>query len=368
MKKYGKELDSNIHAIHCDFLDKKIVLPKNCKVIANPPYATVKELSPSWEQTNIALVSKELYSMFMEKIVKQSAASVIITSYSFMGGNKFFPLRQLMNNYSGFVVAFDNVPGNIFRGRKHGVFNSNTSNSVRAAITVVKNNSNTKGFRISPLIRFKTEERKDLLKPKLLEQFLSDKHQIVDKKNPAYIKYHKELQNIYDAWMNQSTKRVKDILSDSKTDYTIYMPNTCRYFTTAANKKLDRTGVMTLFLKDKESLEFLYCLINSSFAYWWWRLFDGGITYPIGLLKSMPIFYETLTQEDKVFFSGMFNEMVQIETKYIVTKLNAGETQENIKFPCVYRRRINQRILKILKCTEQSELFDLIHANNVFNS
>ena len=75
-----------------------------------------------------------------------------------------------------------------------------------------------------------------------------------------------------------------------------------------------------------------------------------------------------MTQEDKAFFSNMFNEMVQIETKYIVTKLNAGETQENIKFPCEYRRRINQRILKILKCTEQSELFDLIHANNVFNT
>ena len=48
-----------------------------------------------------------------------------------------------MNQYNGEIYSFDNVPGNIFCGRKHGIFNTNTSNSVRAAITVVrKDNSN----------------------------------------------------------------------------------------------------------------------------------------------------------------------------------------------------------------------------------
>ena len=67
---------------------------------------------------------------------------------------------------NGFIVSFDNVPGNIFCGRKHGIFNTNTANSVRASITVLKKDDALKGFKVSPLIRFKNEEREKLLKHK----------------------------------------------------------------------------------------------------------------------------------------------------------------------------------------------------------
>lgn len=368
LKKYGKELDSQIHTVHGDFLSKKIALPENCKVICNPPYASVNKLSPDWEKTNVSVDTKELYAMFMEKILQQSKAAVIITPYSFIGGKKYYSLRLLMNEYHGSIVSFDNVPGNIFCGRKHGIFNTNTSNSVRAAITVIKNDSADKGFGVSPLIRFKTEERKALLNSRILEQFVSDRKQTVDKKNTAFVKIHKELEGVYDAWISKSNKKVKDILSPAETDHVIYVPNTCRYFTTAAHKKLNRTGMITLFVKDKGSLEFLYCFINSSFAYWWWRIFDGGITYPKGLLKEIPVLCDMLTPEDRAFFADMFREMVGMEADHTVTKLNAGEKQENIKFPPAYREKINQRILNILKCKEPYTLFDLVHANNVFDS
>ncbi len=367
LKKYGKELESQIHDIHCDFLDKKISLPENCKVISNPPYATVSNLLPQWAMTDVALDTKELYSMFMEKIITQSTSSVIITPYSFIGGNKFYPLRLLMNDYSGFIVSFDNVPGNIFCGRKHGIFNTNTSNSVRAAITVVKNDEAEKGFKLTPLLRFRTDERTALLNCKLLESFISDKVQIVNEKNRAYSKCHKELQNIYDSWLRTSdSKVVKDIICSERTGYVLHVPNTCRYFTTASVRKLSRTGVMTLFVKDKEVFEFLYCLINSSFAYWWWRIFDGGITYSIGLLNKMPVFFDKLSDDDKKFFHDVFSEMVNVEKDYVVTKLNAGAKQENVKFPSYYREKINQRLLKVLSCNEDYKLLDLLHKNNIF--
>ncbi len=367
LKKYGKELESQIHDIHCDFLDDRISLPENCKVISNPPYAAVSKLLPHWNKTDVALDTKELYSMFMEKIISQSISSVIITPYSFIGGNKFYSLRLLMNNYSGFIVSFDNVPGNIFCGRKHGIFNSNTSNSVRAAITVVKNDNPIKGFRLTPLLRFRTDERTVLLNCNVLECFISDKVQIVDKKHPNYSKCHKELQNIYDSWLRISdSKTVKDITSSTKTKYVLHIPNTCRYFTTASVRKLNRTGLMTLYAKDEASYKFLYCLINSSFAYWWWRIFDGGITYPIGLLNKMPIFSDILTNDDKAFFSDIFNEMVNIEEACIITKLNAGAKQENIKFPSIYREKINKRLVKILSCNDNYKLLNLLHQNNIF--
>lgn len=160
--KYGKDLEHCINIISGDFLSKEVKLPKNCKVISNPPYANIKETGFDWQNTKVLNDSKELYSCFMEKIITQSRSSVIITPYSFISGKKFYSLRQIMNNYNGEIYSFDNAPGNIFCGRKHGIFNTNTSNSVRAAITVVRSD-NANGFKLTPLIRFKQTERKELL-------------------------------------------------------------------------------------------------------------------------------------------------------------------------------------------------------------
>ena len=202
--KYGKELLGKIKAKHCDFLDKDIKLPKNSRVISNPPYFKIKEYGDNWAITKVINDSKELYSAFIEKIITQSVASVIITPYSFIGSGKFYSLRQIMNNYNGFIVSFDNVPGNIFNGRKHGIFNTNTGNSVRAAITVVENAENIKGFRISPLIRFKTEERNKMLNNDFLLKLINDRYQVVNSHTKAFYKCHKDLLKILDCWETNS--------------------------------------------------------------------------------------------------------------------------------------------------------------------
>lgn len=363
--KYGKDLEPFIHAIHCDFLSKSIVLPKNSKVISNPPYAAVGTLNLDWDKTDVSLSTKELYSMFMEKIIKQSESSVIITPYSFIGGNKFYSLRKVMNNYNGFIVSFDNVPGNIFCGRKHGIFNTNTSNSVRAAITVVENKENYKGFKTTPLIRFKNEERSKLLKTDVLESFINNEYQVVNKEKSMYYKCAKELKDIWNSWQIQSTQHLGDYVSQYGQNI-ISMPNTCRYFTTASNGLMNRNGQIVLNIVDKDVFNYIYCLINSSFAYWYWRLFDGGITYPRGLLLSMPVFYDKLSEDDKVFFRNVATEMIENSDKYIVTKNNVG-VQENIKFPQEYRNKINERLLKILGFSNiKPSIFDFVHKNCVF--
>ena len=202
--KYGKEYLRKIHAKHCDFLDKDVKLPKNSKVISNPPYYKIVEDGKNWKITNVISDSRELYSAFIEKIITQSNSSVIITPYSFIGSGKFYSFRKVMNKYNGFVVSFDNVPGNIFNGRKHGIFNSNKGNSVRAAITVVENRENVKGFRFSPLIRFKTEERNKMLNNNVLYSLINDRYQIVDSKHKAYYKCHSDLLDILDIWEQKS--------------------------------------------------------------------------------------------------------------------------------------------------------------------
>ncbi len=365
--KYGLDIAESINDVFCDFLDRDIKLPENCKVISNPPYAQLNKIQEYWEHTNVLLDTKEFYSAFMEKVFKQAKSTVIITPFSFINGSKFYSLRREMClTGTGFIVAFDNVPGNIFCGRKHGIFNTNTANSVRASITVFHQDKSMKGFRVSPLIRFKNEERERLLKTDVLEKTIPDYYQIVDKNNESFKKIDASLTEIFDSWTCKSKFLLKDLLSKNENEFLIDTPNTCRYFTTASSKKLSRTGSITVFAKDKKSFNLIYCLINSSFAYWWWRIYDGGITYPVGLFNNLPIPLNLLTDDDDKFFEKITDEMTRNESKFIVTKLNAGVAQENIKFPENYREMINNRLLSILGFDKESSIFKNVHANKFF--
>lgn len=364
--KYGLDIADSINDIFCDFLDSEIKLPENSKVISNPPYAQIEKIQSYWKYTNVLIDTKELYSAFMEKIFNQAKSTVIITPFSFISGEKFYSLRREMSSLGeGFIVSFDNVPGNIFCGRKHGIFNTNTANSVRAAITVM-HQSEKKGYRISPLIRFKNEERDDLLKNDILEKSLSDTYQIVDEKTKKFVKIDKELNEIYDKWKANSKYTLKDVVSKNPTQYVIDIPNTCRYFTTASGHKLKRTGSITIYIDDRKIFNFVYCFINSSFAYWWWRIFDGGITYPVSLLNSLPLPLNLISESDDAFFEEKTRELLNLEEDCVITKVNAGVLQENIKFPKSYRNVINERILQILGCNLQGDVFDGVHSNHYF--
>lgn len=365
--KYGIQYLNNINIICGDFLSNEIQLPPYAKVISNPPYAKFEKVSKSWNNTKIQTQTKEFYASFMEKIIESKSPSVIITPYSFLGGSKFQDLRNLLTNYNGFIVAFDNVPGNIFNGRKHGIFNTNTANSVRAAITVVKKYDKIKGFRTTQLIRFKNVERTLLLDSRILETQLSKKNQLISLKNKVFAKVHIELEDCFDSWQLKSKCTLEDVVSKSENQYKIYMPNTCRYFTTASTKKLNRGGYISISVENEHIFYYLYCLINSSFVYWWWRIYDGGITYPVGLFNSIPIFYDLLSINDKDFFCKVALEMISNEENYTVTKMNAGKIQENIKFPKKYRDILNERFLKILSSDIDISKFDLIHQNTFFS-
>ena len=334
-------------------------------MISNPPYYKILNIGKDWDITKVVEESKELYACFIEKIIKQSKKSVIITQYSFIGGNKFYSLRKVMNNYNGFIVSFDNVPGNIFNGRKHGIFNTNNANSVRAAITVAENKDNIKGFRISPLIRFKTEERTKMLDNKYLESLINDKNQIVDEKNKAYYKCHKELADVFAKWKSESNQEMKNIITNTD-GFTIDVPTTCRYFTVGAKRTLNRDGKHIIYVKNKEYYNYVYCMLNSTFAYWYWRLYDGGINCPLSIINNIPVFYNKLSKEQKVQIDNIASEMQNNEQKYLTYKMNAGKKQENIKFPVEYRNKINKLFLTVLGINKSSDIFNIVHSSALF--
>ena len=359
--RYGTDALASVHAHLGDFLDRRLTLPPDCKVISNPPYAAVKEISETWERTETVCRGMELYSSFMEKIVRQSRAAVVITPYSFIGGEKFYPLRRVLSERGGFVVSFDNVPGAIFAGRKHGIFNTNTGNAVRAAITVVEDRRADTGFRFSPLIRFKSVERERLLDCAVLEGFLGTRRQRVSPESPMFAKCDPRLEDVYAAWLRASDTTVAHHVSKVGR-HSLSMPNTCRYFTVATDVALSRKGQVTLSFADEDVYWYVFCMINSSFAYWHWRLFDGGITYPRGLLLSMPLFFGALSADDKRFCREIARRMIRERGKFVITKANVG-VQENVKYPREYRDAINGRFLNVLGLDADARIFDVVHSN-----
>lgn len=366
--KYGIELLPKINTKKCDFLDKSIELPNDCKVISNPPYYKISEIKKEWCITEVIKDSREYYSAFMEKIMSKSCSSVIITPYSFMGSKKFYSLRIKMNKYNGFIVSFDNVPGNIFNGRKHGIFNTNNTNSVRAAITVVENNDGKKGFRLSPLIRFKSEERETLLNCDILKSFVTEKYQKITTKNRNYYKCFNELMEIFNAWNKSSNKKLSDILATTNNNLPIYLPTTCRYFTVGSKKNLNRTGKRIIYAKNKELFDYIYCLINSTFCYWHWRIYDGGINCPLTTLSSIPVFYDRMSSENKERIHQIAKEMINEESNYLVYKMNAGKKQENIKFPKKYRKEINEIFLKTINSSSNASILNKVHSSYIFKN
>lgn len=361
---YGKEVVRNVHCVQGDFLNKEIKLPNDCKVISNPPYYKIKEIKDCWEATDVVVQTKELYSAIMEKVIKNSEASVFITPYSFIGASKFYSLRELMSDYNGFILSFDNVPTGIFTGRKHGIFNSNSSNSVRSAFTVVENKENTKGFKCSPLLRFRSQDRAFLLQREVLESFIGTQYQTIHSSQKRFTKCFLELEGVLNTWSNKSNQTLSDLICVNG-QYRLYIPNTCRYYTVGTQRELERFGKMELLFNDIESFAYAYCLVNSSFCYWYWRMYDGGITYPISLLKEVPVFLDVLTKDDREELIKIALEMIELEEKYLVYKKNAGKLQENVKFPIMYRKKINQIFFNVLGLKNNISDLDIIHSNTV---
>lgn len=333
INRYGKCAE-NVHLVHGDCLDAEIHFPVNSKVISNPPYGKQNSLA-SQNIYPCAKSTKELYVAFMEKIIAEKVPGVIITSHSFLGGSTFKTLRKEMNNCGGKIFAFDNVPANIFKGKKFGIFNSNEANSTRAAITIIE--PDKKGFKVAPFIRFRADDRAEVLTNDFLNSLLPDNLQ--HNSDAVLYRIERGTEKIVEKWIS-SKKTLNTLLSTAPTQYRLDVPNTCRYYTTGAKKELSRTGKMTLYFKDEDSFYLGYAFINSSLCYYWHRMCNGGITYPITLLKALPIFGKA-TPELKAYC----DEMIESENDYIVLKRNAGAYQENIKFPMADRAKLNTILL-----------------------
>lgn len=322
------------------------LIPKHDYVIVNPPY-----LATSRDERFETSQSSDLYAYFLENIIKTSRGFVSVTPQSFTNAAKFSSLRKLLlANFEHLTIyCFDNVPGNLFKGFKFGSKNTNTSNSIRAAITIA-----TKGgkqvHRISSLIRWKSEDRARMLAN--VDKFLSNGRLSVE----YFPKVNSSFEELYKELTESSLEKIGDLVSPNG-HYSLYIPSSPRYFISALKEPVDRVSMRELHFSNKEKRDRAYLLLNSSVAYWWWRVRDGGMTLSLQTLLSSPV---PMFNPEPALVKKLQNS--EISSK--VYKNNAGAPRENVKHSLDLILEINKKVKpdwadRLIKVHQNSEFDQL---------
>jgi hypothetical protein len=300
-------------------------IPKHDFVIVNPPYLATKA-----DLRFETATAGDLYSYFLENIIKSSRGFISITPQSFTNAQKFKTLRRLLlDNFNNLkIFTFDNVPANIFKGIKFGSTNSNQANSIRAAIIIALPGKGKP--QITSLLRWRTSERNQLFKN--IEKFLSD----VSLTEDFFPKVSKDYKNLYTEM--SEVKTLKSIFSSKRTKHPLYIPSAPRYFIPALKKPAKRASQKVLYFPDEEKRNYAYMAINSSLLYWWWRVRDGGMTLSLETLTSLPL-------PDFKMNNKIIAELEKSEKTSKVYKQNAGAAQENVKHPKALINKLNHAVI-----------------------
>lgn len=301
-------------------------IPDHDYVIVNPPYLKTTA-DPAFETCD----SRDLYAYFLENILKTSAGFISVTPQSLTNASKFASLRRLLlSRFSNItILCFDNIPGNLFKGIKFGSNNSNTANSMRAAIIVALPKPGVP--RITSLFRWKTSERDRVFME--IEGFASE----VSLTPEFFPKVSKVFEGLYRE--SRSWKRLGSLTSASTTDFPLFVSSSPRYFIAATKAAMERSSQHIVYFPSEAGRDRAYLAINSSLMYWWWRVRDGGMTLSRETLLSLPL----PNFRSRPELVALLSESEAVNRVY---KQNAGEARENVKHPMELVAALNQAICK----------------------
>jgi len=287
--------------------------------ILNPPYVSVPR-----DLRFVSSDARDLYAYFMERMLDLGRGIVAITPQTFTSGARHAELRRLLVRRleSMDVYCFDNVPDFVFRGVKFGSQNSNQVNSTRAAVLVglAGDPDAPRRHRITPLLRWRAVERAELfaVADDFLAELQPDEARAFPKVAAALVPLHRIL--------SAGTTTLGDLLVREPTPYTLQVPIALRYYLSAVRRPLDRENVHRLYFASAADRDRAWIVLNSSLAYWWWRVYDGGIVITRGLLTSIPIPLDAAP-------AALVAALERSEQDNLVLKLNAGRATANVKHP-----------------------------------
>lgn len=330
-------------AVQRDFLSSQR-LPSHDFVIVNPPYARTAQRN-GFETSS----TRESFAYFIERVAKNSRGFISVTPASYISAPKFQVLREVIQRefLGGDVFAFDNVPDTLFRGYKFGSANTSKTNFVRASITVCSPNHTS--WRITPIIRWKSASRAAMFAncASLLSELKIGPH-------GEWAKIPPRMGGTWE-WLTGVPETLADLVVKEPTQHSLTVALTPRYYISAAFRPLQRGSKAVLHFRTEQDRDRAALVLNSSIPYLWWRALDGGVTLPRRVLESTPMpVLEGIDDE-------LLDELVADEESSLVTKLNAGRINENIKRPHELVARLNDVVLPDGKAD-----LDLIYSEDMF--
>lgn len=285
----------------------------------NPPYVNVPR-DPRFVSSD----ARDLYAFFLERMLELGRGIVAITPVTFTSGRRHAELRRLLVRRLERmdVYCFDNVPDFVFRGVKFGSQNSNQVNSTRAAVVVgLRGETDApRRHRITPMMRWRAVERAELFASAddFLAELQPDAARAFPKVGATLVPLHQQLL--------AGTTSLGDLLVRTPTPHALQVPIALRYYLSAVQRPLERKNVHQLFFATEADRDRAWVVLNSSLAYWWWRVYDGGIVITRGLLESIPIPLAAAPP-------ALVDLLGRSEDENLVLKLNAGQATANVKHP-----------------------------------
>lgn len=301
--------------------------PRHDFAILNPPYAATLR-----DQRFKSADARDLYAYFLERTLDHAEGFIAITPAAHLSGLKYATLRTLLEERNGGeVLVFDNVPDTVFRGYKYGSTNTSKTNFVRAAITTSAPSDT--GWRITPILRWAARSRPWL--------WHSAKDDLLPLRTGPAGEWVKLMQGTEAVWdhLAGADRTLGDLMSRIPTQFRLTVAATPRYYVSASRRDLDRGSKHTLYFRNSHDEALAYLVLNSSLPYWWWRSLEGGITLSLRNLRSLPL-PSGLAIDDQ-----LVERLEASEATDVVTKLNAGKLNENVRRPRSLVNAIDRHVL-----------------------
>lgn len=327
-----------------DFLSRA-TLPEFDFAILNPPYARAPE-KPGYRTRG----TRDLFAYFLERVTITSRGFIAVTPASYLSIPKFQPLRDCLEEAAGGgdVYVFDNVPDTLFRGYKFGSNNTSKTNFVRAAITVSSPRMNR--WRLTPILRWSTSSRR---------RMFAECHGYLTERrigpHGEWAKLAPGLEGVWEA-LQGSPQRLDDLVVEDPTPFRLTVATTPRYYISATFRPLDRRSKAVLNFRCEDDRERAALVLNSSLPYLWWRILDGGVSLPRRVLMSLPI------PELGHPLTSLIEDLRLSEERNVVTKLNAGRMNENVKHPEDLVARLNNVVIP-----DANGHLGVIYSQNMFS-
>ncbi len=281
-------------------------------VIGNPPYVEYSSIKKKHYSINKFITEKcgNLYTYVIEityKITRIKGYIGFIVQLPIVCTDRMKPIQKLCIDCSQklWFSNFDDRPGKLFDGLEH----------IRASILLSCKKENIDAKIYSTIYnRWYSENREQLFS---LINYSKVNNFIL---NGSIPKIGNRISTSIFSKINKS-QPLSNFLSQKANQYPLYYHNAPQYFIRAMksppyfrNKKNGECisgHVKIIFVKQKEFIDIVITLLNSSFYYWWFILHSNCRDFIKREIETIPISVDTMTQEKKIKLRSLCNILIK---------------------------------------------------------